>query len=186
MLRRILSPPDLTRANRSKKAHFSRRRGSAMPVHREQVPFQTCLFCHFRKDAIQPFSNSSILIDSYTVLVQPDQKGGAVGTAPIGNHIDASSPPSVVRRSAVCVEMGLPVARVQVGILDGISAVQHHPVAHIDTHMGHAAGITSFRRSGKVFILGEKAASVPPGHPGGENLWAVAFRVIVGEKIRDF
>ena len=43
-----------------------------------------------------------------TVLVQPDQKGGAVGAAPIGNHIDASSPPSVVRRSAVCVEMGLP------------------------------------------------------------------------------
>lgn len=33
-----------------------------------------------------------------------------------------------------------------------------------------------------MFIFGEKAASVPPGHPGGENLWAVAFRVIVDEK----
>ena len=29
MLRRMLSPPDLTRANRSKKARSSRRRGSA-------------------------------------------------------------------------------------------------------------------------------------------------------------
>ena len=49
-----------------------------------------------------------------TVLVQPNQKGGAVGAAPIGNHIDTSSPPSVVRRSAVCVEMRLPVVCVQV------------------------------------------------------------------------
>lgn len=55
-----------------------------------------------------------------TVLVQPNQKSGAVGAAPIGNHIDASSPPSVVGWPAVCVEMGLPVARVQVGILDGV------------------------------------------------------------------
>lgn len=39
-----------------------------------------------------------------TVLVQPDQKGGAVGAAPIGNHIDASSPPSVVRRPALSVK----------------------------------------------------------------------------------
>ncbi len=33
MLRRMLSPPDLTRASRSKKAHFSRRRGSAMSMN---------------------------------------------------------------------------------------------------------------------------------------------------------
>ena len=33
MLRRMLFPPDLTRANRSKKAHFSRRRGSAMSMN---------------------------------------------------------------------------------------------------------------------------------------------------------
>jgi hypothetical protein len=35
--------------------------------------------------------------------------------------------------------MGLPVARVQVGILDGVAAVQHHPVAHIDAYMRYAS-----------------------------------------------
>lgn len=33
MLRRILSPPDLTRASRSKKARFIRRTGSAMSMN---------------------------------------------------------------------------------------------------------------------------------------------------------
>ena len=33
MLRRMLFPPDLTRANRSKKARSSRRRGSAMSMN---------------------------------------------------------------------------------------------------------------------------------------------------------
>ena len=46
--------------------------------------------------------------------------------------------------------------------------------------------ITSFRRSAKVFVFGEKAASMPPGYPGGENLWAVAFQLIVGEIIWNF
>ena len=31
-------------------------------------------------------------------------------------------------------------------------------------------GITSFRRSGKVLVFGEKTASIPPGYPGGGNL----------------
>ena len=64
--------------------------------------------------------------------------------------------------------------------------VGHHRVIAGFLNAKYRHGITSFRRSGKVFILGEKAASVPPGHPGGENLWAVAFRVIVDEKIWDF
>ena len=33
MLRRIISPPDLTRANRSKKARSNRRTGSAMSMN---------------------------------------------------------------------------------------------------------------------------------------------------------
>lgn len=33
MLRRILSPPDLTKASRSKKARSSRRRGSSMSMN---------------------------------------------------------------------------------------------------------------------------------------------------------
>ena len=33
MLRRMLFPPNLTRASRSKKAHFSPRRGSAMSMN---------------------------------------------------------------------------------------------------------------------------------------------------------
>ena len=106
------------------------------------------------------------------VLVQPNQKGGAVGAAPVGNHIDVSSPPSVVRRSAVCVEMGLPVACVQVGILDGVTAMQHHPVADINAHMGHAAGIVGAHEEHQIAGLGvgywgrdivEPLGAQPPG-----------------------
>ena len=107
-----------------------------------------------------------------TVLVQPDQKGGAVGTTPIGNHIDASSPPSVVVRPAVCVEMGLPIVRIQVGILDRVAAVQHHPVADINAHMGYAAGIVSAHEEHQIAGLGigywggnvvEPLGAQPPG-----------------------
>ena len=45
---------------------------------------------------------------------------------------------------------------------------------------------TSLRRSGKVFVFGEKTASILLGHPGGENLWAGGFRLTVGEKTWDF
>ena len=92
-----------------------------------------------------------------TVLVQPDQKGGAVGTTPIGNHIDASSPPSVVVRPAVCVEMGLPIVRIQVGILDRVAAVQHHPVADINAHMGYAAGIVSAHEEHQIDVYKRQA-----------------------------
>ena len=43
-------------------------------------------------------------------------------------------------------------------------------------------GITSVRQSGKVFVFGNKTAFMPPGYPGGENLWAVAFQLIAKEK----
>lgn len=33
-----------------------------------------------------------------------------------------------------------------------------------------------------MFVFGEKAVSTPPGYPGGENLWAAVFRLIVEEK----
>ena len=68
--------------------------------------------------------------------------------------------------------MGLPVACVQVGILDGIAAVQHHPVANIDTHMGHAAGVVGAHEEHQVAGLGvgywggnvvEPLSAQPPG-----------------------
>ena len=37
-----------------------------------------------------------------------------------------------------------------------------------------------------MFVFGEKMASILLGHPGGENLWAAAFRLIVEEKTWDF
>ena len=37
--------------------------------------------------------------------------------------------------------MLLPIITVDVGIGDGIAAVDHLPVAHIDTNMGHAVGV---------------------------------------------
>jgi hypothetical protein len=37
-----------------------------------------------------------------------------------------------------------------------------------------------------VFVFGENVASMPPGYPGGENLWAVAFWLFVEEKASHF
>ena len=88
------------------------------------------------------------------LLVQPNQKGGAVGSALIGNPVDTSSPPSIVRRSAVCVEMGLPVSCVQVGILDGVTAMQHHSVAHIDAYMRYAGCVVYPHKEHQVAGLG--------------------------------
>ena len=68
--------------------------------------------------------------------------------------------------------MGLPVARVQVGILDGVAAMQHHPVAHIDAHMGHTAGVIGAHEEHQIAGLGigyrggnvvEPLGAQPPG-----------------------
>jgi len=64
--------------------------------------------------------------------------------------------------------------------------VGHHRVVAGFLNAKYRRGITPFRRSGKVFVFGENTASTPPGHPGGENLWARAFRLIVDEKMWDF
>ena len=37
--------------------------------------------------------------------------------------------------------MALPIAALGAGVGDGISAVDHHPIAHIDAHMGGVAGV---------------------------------------------
>lgn len=64
--------------------------------------------------------------------------------------------------------------------------VRHHRVVAGFLNTKYRYVITSFRRSAKVFVFGEKATSMPPGHSGGENLWAAAFRLIVEEKTWDF
>ena len=60
--------------------------------------------------------------------------------------------------------------------------VGHHRVVAGFLNAKYRHIITSLRRSGKVFVFGEKAASMPPGYPGGENLWAGDFRLTVEEK----
>lgn len=47
--------------------------------------------------------------------------------------------------------------------------VGHHRVVTGFLNAKYRHGITSFRRFGKVFVFWEKAAPIPPGHPGGEN-----------------
>ena len=56
--------------------------------------------------------------------------------------------------------------------------VGHHRVVADFLNAKYRHVITSLRRSEKVFVLGGKTASMPSGHPGGENLWAVAFGLI--------
>ena len=60
--------------------------------------------------------------------------------------------------------------------------VGHHRVVAGFLNAKYRHVITSLWRSGKVLVFGEKVASMPPGHPGGENRWVVTFRLIAGEK----
>lgn len=46
--------------------------------------------------------------------------------------------------------------------------------------------ITSLRWPEKVLVFVEKVVSTPPGYPGGENSWAVVFRLIEDEKTWNF
>lgn len=64
--------------------------------------------------------------------------------------------------------------------------VRHHRVVagFLNTKYRHV--ITSLRRFGKVFVFGEKTASIPLGHPGGKNLWAGDFRLTAEGKTLDF
>ena len=64
--------------------------------------------------------------------------------------------------------------------------VGHHRVVAGFLNAKYRHSITSFRRSGKVFVFGKKTASMPLGHLGGKNLWAATFRLIVNEKTWDF
>lgn len=48
--------------------------------------------------------------------------------------------------------------------------VGHYRVVTGFLNAKYRYGITSLRRLGKVLVLGEKAASTPPGYPGGGNL----------------
>ena len=55
--------------------------------------------------------------------------------------------------------------------------VRHHRVVAGFLNAKYRHGITSFRRFGKVFILGEKMTSIPPRYPReektiGGGLWA--------------
>ena len=80
--------------------------------------------------------------------------------------------------------MGLPVACIQICILDGIATVDHHPVPHIDATVGHARRVIGADKEhqiaglwiagrGKDVIepLGPQAAHMPAAvidHPGHE------------------
>ena len=68
--------------------------------------------------------------------------------------------------------MGLPVARVQVGILDGVAAMQHHPVAHINAYMRYAGCVVGAHEEHQIAGLGvgywggnivEPLCAQPPG-----------------------
>ena len=64
--------------------------------------------------------------------------------------------------------------------------IGHHRVVAGFLNAKYRHLITSFRRSGKVFVFEEKTASMPPRCPRGENLWASAVQLIAGEKSEIF
>ena len=57
--------------------------------------------------------------------------------------------------------MGLPVARVEVGVADGVAAMKHPAVAHIDAHMGDPRRVISPREEYQIAGLGA-------ARPGGD------------------
>ena len=57
--------------------------------------------------------------------------------------------------------MGLPVARIEVGVADGVATMEHPAVAHIDAHMGDPRRVISPREEHQV--AGFRAA-----RPGGD------------------
>lgn len=64
--------------------------------------------------------------------------------------------------------------------------VGHHRVVAGFLYAKYCHGITSLRRLGNVFIFGGKLAFMPSGCPRVENLWAMAFWLIVEGKAWDF
>ena len=50
--------------------------------------------------------------------------------------------------------MGLPVARVEVGVADGVATMEHPAVAHIDAHMGDPRRVISPREEYQVAGFG--------------------------------
>ena len=50
--------------------------------------------------------------------------------------------------------MGLPVARIEVGVADGVATMEHPAVAHIDAHMGNPRGVISPREKYQVAGFG--------------------------------
>lgn len=80
--------------------------------------------------------------------------------------------PSVVRRPAVGIKVRLPVAGVQIGVGNRVSAMQHHSIAHINTHMGDTAGVIGAHEEHQITGLGvgyrrgdivEPLGAQPPG-----------------------
>ena len=64
--------------------------------------------------------------------------------------------------------------------------VGHHGVVAGFLNAKYCHHITSFRCFEKVFVFREKTVSTSPGCPGGENLWAVTFWLVVGGETLDF
>ena len=50
--------------------------------------------------------------------------------------------------------MGLPVARVEVGVADGVATMKHPAIAHIDAYMGDSRRVISPREEHQVAGFG--------------------------------
>ena len=61
---------------------------------------------------------------------------------------------SSVGYSSKRVEMRLPIGIAEIGIADGVAAVQHHPVAHIDAAMRDSSDIRAHRAFKKHDVSG--------------------------------
>ena len=70
--------------------------------------------------------------------------------------------------------MGLPIAAVQIGVTDGVAAMEHPAIPHINAAMGNARGVIGSREENQIAGLGvicpggnvvEPLGSQPPEVP---------------------
>jgi hypothetical protein len=87
--------------------------------------------------------------------------------------------------------MASPAARVDVRVLNGVAAVEHHIVAHIDAHMGRACGVVGLFKENKVSgtgaLRGNIGAHAPQplrAQPAEHRLFLLCEELILADELR--
>ena len=97
----------------------------------------------------------------------------------------------MLRQSAKPEKMASPVARVDGSVVNGVAAVEHPVIAHIDAHMGRACGIVGLFKENKVAgtgaFRGNIGAHTPQplrAQPAEHRLFLLCEELILADELR--